>query len=508
MRLPLLVFALILLFPSLSNARYSSIAVEGVRFCGLLSNNQIECTAALNPQPLGLQDYSSQPVQAIDLSASFACAITEAGQLDCWGVDTTDMQLSPPIFDNPVTSLSLSYHHACAVDDGGTVKCWGQNVNGQTDVPESITDFVDVSTFGYYNSCGVRRNGEVLCWGRNSNSFLPSRSGVDTQFPSPFKDIEYTPRFSSDISCGIRTDGTATCWNYSTNQIIAEFTNGPYIKTFPLVSENQYQACALTVSGEMDCVLNSNAAPTDASTVRLPELFIDADSSGNYLYGYTTEGRLVSISNNIGGPLSELLDVVNGEIDMPNIGITDASYYGGNRIELFFEALVDFPRNYQTRFDVEIFRDDELIVTTDNRSSFVDNGATPGETHSYTARTKHPFGQVGSMSSAFLVTASRDDIPGNDASANKRPFSPQNLRSEVYWRDVELFWDRDFTVTVKSYEIRRDGKIMANTRGISWYDNSTQDGQSYQYDVLAIGQDDAILGIETVHVQVGPAECR
>jgi len=60
---------------------------------------------------------------------------------------------------------------------------------------------------------------------------------------------------------------------------------------------------------------------------------------------------------------------------------------------------------------------------------------------------------------------------------------------------------------VNNYEIRKNGELVATTRGTSWYDNSTQGGESYQFDVVAVGNNNEILGIESVSVQIGPAEC-
>lgn len=81
------------------------------------------------------------------------------------------------------------------------------------------------------------------------------------------------------------------------------------------------------------------------------------------------------------------------------------------------------------------------------------------------------------------------------------------MRVEIYYFDVELFRDRNITGNVQAYEIRKNGELVALPRGTSWYDDSGETGDNPQYDVLAVGPDNQLLGIESVSVQIGPAEC-
>lgn len=112
------------------------------------------------------------------------------------------------------------------------------------------------------------------------------------------------------------------------------------------------------------------------------------------------------------------------------------------------------------------------------------------------------------MSNSISVRTSttESDITNNPQSA--RPNEPAGLRAEVYWFDVELFWDRDFSGNVRNYEIRRNGELVATTRGTSWYDASTADGGRYVYDVIAVAEDNSILGFRSVPVEIGTAVCQ
>jgi len=193
---------------------------------------------------------------------------------------------------------------------------------------------------------------------------------------------------------------------------------------------------------------------------------------------------------------------------MPQLSITDAEYYGSMAgIELFFTAVDETPYTYRLVYDTQIFRDGELLTVTDNYGSYLDKTATTEAEYTYELRAVHSFGQTGEFSEPITVSTSSNNTDTPTPPTSTRPDAPTGLRVDVYYHDVELFWDRNTSGAVNNYEIRKNGELVASTRGISWYDNTTQSGESYQFDVLAIGMNNEILGIETVHAQIGPAEC-
>ncbi len=86
-----------------------------------------------------------------------------------------------------VVMVSRGLHHACALTDAGEVYCWGANYSGQLGdgslLPRgfaglvrspaegfftgpALSDVIQIST-GWYHSCAVVRSGRVYCWGRN-----------------------------------------------------------------------------------------------------------------------------------------------------------------------------------------------------------------------------------------------------------------------------------------------------------------------------------------------------
>ncbi|MGQ7843084.1 hypothetical protein ACUNV4_01315 [Granulosicoccus sp. 3-233] len=497
----------VLSLPLLAQADYKQITVLGDRFCGLSDSGSVSCTSASDPT-----NPTLQPPEAIfteiGLGFRHACGITDSGDVQCWGLDTHEDQIYPPGFDAPVVKLSVGSYHSCAVDSEGTAKCWGQNVHGQADVPADIDEFADVSTISYYSSCGIKGTEDLFCWGYFHSTLVPYAARTD----SPFTQFES----SDSIDCAVREDGTADCWSANVgNLVVAQFRNGPYRKVIPMQQRDDNVACALTDAGELDCVgrlyVGRDRNPAPLAVTRLPQTYADVHADGSRLYGYTTAGRLELVLGSQDETRQVLLDTINGELSMPVLTLSAANFYGSaTGTELFFDVSGVSIHDYRRNYDTQVFRDEVLLDTTDNMGSYMDRTATAVESPVYTLRAVHAFGQTGDFSNALRPgnTSDAPDGPGSYLPVDERSASPEGLRAEVYWYDVELFWDRNTSGEVRSYEIRKNGEFIDTTSGTSWYDASTADGDLVQYEVIAMGADGALLGLDSVRVQIGDPVCR
>lgn len=509
----LLVFTIFtLLLPTTASARFTDFEfTEFVsRFCGILESGHALCVSA----EVDSADLAPDPAltfTAIGVGEYYACGITTDADLACWGAGE-EGQLSPPAFDAPVVELSVGRYHACAVDREGNLKCWGQNTQGQSEPPQPATGFRDVDVLSINTTCGVRMDGQLACWGLVNA--LPFPEGVDDPSRSPIVQLEH----AVFVGCAVRADGTADCWRGrgADSTVIAEFRDGPYERAFPLDPNDGRSACAVTLNGEIDCV---NGPPDSSFYDRFPppfevtrstEMYQLTRGTGFFLMGLNFDNRIEPVDGSFGDDIQRTLDIINGDLQLETATLTDAQYYGaGGGVEIFFDVT-----NSNTRFrinnDIEVYRNGELITTTDSDRSYYDATAADGQQYEYTLRVVHVLGQAGDFSNAISVdttAAGATDVllPVADAS---RPYRPAGLRAEIYWFDVELFWDRNRSGNVEAYEIRKNGELVAVTRGTSWYDDSGVSGDNPQYDVLAVGSDNQLLGIDSVSLQIGPAECR
>lgn len=493
--------------PLLAQADYKQITVLGDRFCGLLDSGSVACTSASEPTEPTLQPPETIFTE-IGLGFRHACGITDTGDVQCWGLETHEDQIYPPGFDAPVVKLSVGPYHSCAVDSEGMVKCWGQNVHGQTDVPDDIGAIVDVSAFGIVSSCGIKGTEELICWGYFHSTLVPYAARTD----SPFT------QFDSDgsINCAVHDDGTADCWSAVVgNLLVARFENGPYRKVIPIQHGGDVVACALTDDGQLDCAgrlyVGIQRNPTPLEVTRSAQNYRDVHAENGRLYGYTDAGRLELIVGSLDRTRQLLLDTVNGELTMPTLTLSAANFYGtGVGTELFFDVSGVSVYTYQHDYDTQVFRNGVLLDTIDNYGSYMDSTATADETPVYTLRAVHAFGQIGELSNELRSgnTPDAPSGPGSYLPGDQRPASPQGLRAEVYWFDVELFWNRNTSGSVRQYEIRRNGEFVDTTGGTSWYDDSPGEGELVQYEVIAVGDDGALLGLDSVRVQIGESMCR
>jgi len=184
--------------------------------------------------------------KAIDIAGgnSFACALTDAGSLRCWGWggdtdtasyafmgDASDYRVTAPVeVGNFVgaTDIDIYYQHICVVTASKEVVCWGYNSYGQvgngteqhTRGPGSpvpgLSDVKKVAT-GLEHTCALTESGTVKCWGYNGSdrllgfesmgSMVGSTTPVDVPFITGATDI-----FAAQTGTCAIVGGAPQCW--------------------------------------------------------------------------------------------------------------------------------------------------------------------------------------------------------------------------------------------------------------------------------------------------------
>jgi alpha-tubulin suppressor-like RCC1 family protein len=167
--------------------------------------------ATVTPVPTLTGDVASVS-EGSGFGDAFACAVTTAGEIWCWGGDNSDGQLgngrtsrSPVPVPVPVSGLSSGVASvsagtavgggapaACAVSTDGRVWCWGYDgygILGNFDagsycaVPVEVTGFtgsVTAVSVGEDSACAITSGGGVECWGLASNGQLGNGSATTT----------------------------------------------------------------------------------------------------------------------------------------------------------------------------------------------------------------------------------------------------------------------------------------------------------------------------------------
>ncbi len=204
----------------------TAIAAGGAHTCAVTGGGGVKCWGSGQYGQLGNGSKKdrlapvavtrlSSGVRGIGAGGDHTCAVTEAGGVECWGLNTS-LQLgdgtgaasrSVPVrvvgLSSDVLAVSAGGDHTCALVEGGGVKCWGSNSLGQLGNGTSDNSAAPLNVQGLAlgvakldsgtaHACAVLTDGRVECWGWNSTGQL----GDGTSSPSnvPVDVAGFVPR--------------------------------------------------------------------------------------------------------------------------------------------------------------------------------------------------------------------------------------------------------------------------------------------------------------------------
>jgi alpha-tubulin suppressor-like RCC1 family protein len=126
-----------------------------------------------------------------------------------------------PISNDRAAVIDLGSDHSCAVTEAGQIKCWGGNLHGQlgvhkgSSVPVLVRDgFIDVAAGGHF-TCGLKTDGAVYCWGFGGVGQLGSGANRDRWMPAPVKGLsEGVTAIAAGYwhACALTGAGGVKCW--------------------------------------------------------------------------------------------------------------------------------------------------------------------------------------------------------------------------------------------------------------------------------------------------------
>lgn len=150
-----------------------------------------------------------------------------------------------------------------------------------------------------------------------------------------------------------------------------------------------------------------------------------------------------------------------------------ASVYSSTALELFWD------RTTETGVSFDVFRDGSYVDTTDGVSYFFGSLNTL-EQNTLSVLASSVSGERSAAATVVVGGAGATSAPAGTASLQ----APTNLTGSRYSDTAaELFWDR--APGIVSSDVLRDGVIIGNTPGNSFYDDTRSPGSSYTYTVIS-----------------------
>ncbi len=220
-----------------------AVNTAGAVYCwGLNSNGQLgNGTETRSFVPVPVTGLSSGVVQ-ITAGQQFACALTSAGAVMCWGANSdgqlgngtktdSDVPVQVATLTSGVAAISAGHYHVCAILTSGGAVCWGDNGEGELGnggaVYTGVADVTGLSsgvgeiTSGSYYTCAVTTTTASMCWGEGGLGQLGAGSAttgtttpiasLDPAGTAPLTNI-LTTAAGFDSTCAVVNDGTVLCW--------------------------------------------------------------------------------------------------------------------------------------------------------------------------------------------------------------------------------------------------------------------------------------------------------
>lgn len=259
--------------------RFISFMILAISFLFVPLNPAFTLKAVTPAAPMLQTEDLLHDISAIAAGAGHTCALTNAGGVKCWGGnesgqigDASRQNQSMPVdvvgLKSGVAAISAGSYHTCAVTNTGEVKCWGdldaRIVLRPVEVV-GLTDSVATVAAGNGHTCALTTAGAVKCWGYNGRGQLGDGTMQSQSTPVNVVGLGngvVAIAANERHTCALTTDGGVKCWgwnesgqlgdgttqNQSTPVDVVGLTSG-----VAAISAGTEHSCALTTAGGVKC---------------------------------------------------------------------------------------------------------------------------------------------------------------------------------------------------------------------------------------------------------------
>jgi len=147
----------------------------------------------------------------------------------------------------------------------------------------------------------------------------------------------------------------------------------------------------------------------------------------------------------------------------------------------------------------DVHRNGSFLDST-NGSSYFMQDLSPGASYDFELFAIAADGGVSQATQVSLQTRQDNNQSGNLQPVDNAPASPANASLVVYSSTAaELFWDRASTIdNVVATDVYRDGLFIGVSPGNSYFDDTRQPGEQYEYQLFARNGSDTASSPTTV----------
>lgn len=268
--------------------------------CAVTTDGRVRCWGRNHEGGLGDGSHgrSATPVLVRDVRGATAvvtgrmhsCALVEGGRVWCWGTDDSqqigDRGSSGPAQSIPaevpglrdVAQITSGWDHTCALTQRGQVFCWGVNRMGQLGdgsrrvrgrpVPVRGVRATHIAA-GHDTTCAATVEGAVACWGGLAGSDRP-------MLVHGLPPAAATVAVGDGSACALLRDGSVHCWGDGTHGQLGSAEHGTSespvrVEGLPPVlalAHRGTRACALDAQGQLLCWGANEAFVQDAAEPR------------------------------------------------------------------------------------------------------------------------------------------------------------------------------------------------------------------------------------------------